>query len=265
MEYGFPSTHSTNSVSIALFFFTIIHRLASSSANPLSTSPNPTAVEIVTTSLSPILSATFYNGLCSILIIYTFSIVFGRLYTAMHSFTDCLMGILLGTVIWWVHTDWTGIPFVVYSSNIFFQPLVMLGFGAIDSYGSIVLHLGKGLQAGQWLDGWVQHGSWEIPLILIPLCLLAVHKHPQPVDDCPCFEDAIAFASVVLGAFLSHWAVHFTGAAEHARSVVMPGSGWVMEAGKWVQVERGLNDVLLWWSFAAIKMVFGMSTFSWLL
>ena len=44
-------------------------------------------------------------------------------------------------------------------------------------------------------------------------------------DDCPCLEDAIAFASVVLGAFLSHWAVHFSGAAEHARSVVMPGSG----------------------------------------
>ncbi len=212
---------------------------------------------------SPILSDAWYNGFNSVLIIYTFSIVFGRLYTAMHSFTDCLMGVLLGTVIWWVHTDWTGIPVVVSSSNALFQPLVTLGFGAIDSYGSIVLHLGKGLKAGEWLDGWVQRGGWEIPLILVPLCLLAVHKHPQPVDDCPCFEDAIAFASVVLGAFLSHWAVHFSGAAERARSVVMPGSGWTMEAGKWVQVERGLNDILLWWSFATIKMIFGTFFFVW--
>ena len=103
---------------------------------------------------SPILSATWYNGLLSVLILYTFSIVFGRLYTAMHSFTDCLMGVLLGTVIWWVHTDWAGIPVLVSSSNVLYQPLVTLGFGATDPYGSIILHLGKGLKAGERLDGW---------------------------------------------------------------------------------------------------------------
>ena len=50
-----------------------------------------------------------------------------------------------------------------------------------------------------------------------------VHKHPEPVDgksppsiaarmaadfpflDCPCFEDAIAVLSVMLGSFLCHW------------------------------------------------------------
>jgi Helicase associated domain (HA2) len=26
-----------------------------------------------------------------------------------------------------------------------------------------------------------------------------VNQHRQPVDDCPCFEDAIAFVSVVMG------------------------------------------------------------------
>lgn len=37
---------------------------------------------------------------------------------------------------------------------------------------------------------------------MIVINLLLVHKHPEPVDDCPCFEDVIAFNSVVLGILL---------------------------------------------------------------
>jgi hypothetical protein len=34
------------------------------------------------------------------------------------------------------------------------------------------------------------------------------------------------------------------------------GSGWLFEAGRWVPVERGWNDVLVWWSLAAFKVRF---------
>lgn len=43
-----------------------------------------------------------------LLAFYTFSIVYGRLYTAMHSFTDCAMGVAMGAIIWaayWVTED----------------------------------------------------------------------------------------------------------------------------------------------------------------
>jgi hypothetical protein len=40
---------------------------------------------------------------------YVFSIVFGRLYTAMHSFTDCAMGVVMGAGIWWVHDGYWGL------------------------------------------------------------------------------------------------------------------------------------------------------------
>jgi hypothetical protein len=40
---------------------------------------------------------------------------------------------------------------------------------------------------------------------MLPLTLAAVHYHPQPVDDCPCFEDAMAVLAVVLGTFNGHW------------------------------------------------------------
>ena len=38
-----------------------------------------------------------------------------------------------------------------------------------------------------------------VPLIVAVVCLLLVNQHPSPVDDHPCFEDAIAFVSVSLG------------------------------------------------------------------
>ncbi|KAH8980121.1 hypothetical protein EDB86DRAFT_3088148 [Lactarius hatsudake] len=44
------------------------------------------------------------------------------------------------------------------------------------------------------VETWVQ----AAPLVVTVVCLL-VDQHPSPVDDCPCFEDAIAFASVILG------------------------------------------------------------------
>jgi hypothetical protein len=243
LEYGFPSTHSTNSVSIALFFFAIFHRLAS-----------------LDNSTTFIISPESYYTLCSILIIYAFSIVFGRLYTAMHSFTDCLVGVILGAGLWWAHTDWSGFQFVIHSSSLLYQPILRFGLETIHSPDSesLIVYIGEGFHLGQKLEQWVQLGGWEVPLILIPLTLLAVHKHPQPVDDCPCFEDAIAILSVLMGVFLSHWVVCFTGGGGWAKEMVMPGSGWLFEAGKWIQVERNWDDVLVWWSIAAFKMFFGL-------
>jgi hypothetical protein len=192
-----------------------------------------------------------------ILSIYVFSIVFGRLYTAMHSFTDCAAGATMGAGIWWVYSSWPGIPVLLSSSNPLYWFYSVLWPTSFDNAGALVIHIGKGLGAGEWLDGWVRRGGWEVPLILIPLSLLAVNQHPQPVDDCPCFEDAIAFGSVVLGCLVGTWAMCYSGAASTARTVVMPGSGWVYELGQWVQVERTWIDVVIWWSFATLKMVVG--------
>lgn len=41
---------------------------------------------------------------------------------------------------------------------------------------------------------------------MLPLALAAVHYHPEPVDDCPCFEDSIAVLAVILGVSTGHWA-----------------------------------------------------------
>ena len=193
-----------------------------------------------------------------ILFIYAFSVVYGRLYTAMHSFTDCIAGIILGAGTWWAHTDWAGIPYVLQPSNPMTKLLSLFHIGTLQPSGSLLVYVGKGLGTGKWIEGWIEYGGWEVPLTLIPLCLLAVHHHPQPVDDCPCFEDAIAILSVVLGAFVSRWAASYIQLGTAFTNVVTPGSGWVLEMGQWVQVERGWNDVVIWWTIATVKMTVGM-------
>jgi dihydrosphingosine 1-phosphate phosphatase len=47
--------------------------------------------------------------------------------------------------------------------------------------------------------------SLLVPITVTLVCLLLVNQHPSPVDDCPCFEDAIAFVSVILGIINSFW------------------------------------------------------------
>lgn len=47
--------------------------------------------------------------------------------------------------------------------------------------------------------------SRPVPIVMLPLTLAAVHYHPEPVDDCPCFEDAIAVLAVILGICTGHW------------------------------------------------------------
>lgn len=211
LEYGFPSTHSTNSVSIALFFFQLLHRLYKT---PVSSVVQNNVMQNATTVIEGIsdvvaetmVSTTTYYMLSGVLLFYMFSIVYGRLYTGMHSFTDCIMGVSLGAAIW-----------------------------------------ALSLVCSDGLHDWIRDSGWIVPVVVIPLCLLLVHWHPQPIDDCPCFEDAIAFVSVIMGEVLSRWYMLHHGYDDSYFVRVMPGCIW----GGWV-------DMFTWWSMAVVKMVLGI-------
>ncbi|KAH8101950.1 hypothetical protein BXZ70DRAFT_932625 [Cristinia sonorae] len=217
LEYGFPSTHSTNSMSIALQLFTAAYTLyttpatqtAAFSAAVNSTLTLPTEDILVPETM---LSRGWFMIASGVLGFYIFSIVFGRLYTGMHSFTDCVVGILLGVFIWAVH--------------FFF---------------------------GNAMDNWVANAGWIVPATIIPLSLLLVHRHPQPVDDCPCFEDAIAFISVAMGQYLTRWVMGRYQLDQKYLSVPMPGH----PLGSW-------SDASTWWTIAIMKMITGvLAIFAW--
>jgi hypothetical protein len=58
---------------------------------------------------------------------------------------------------------------------------------------------------GDWIVEFVATSAWQMPIAILMIWGLIINQHPQPVDDCPCFEDAIAFVSVLGGMFLSIW------------------------------------------------------------
>ncbi|KAJ7034573.1 sphingosine-1-phosphate phosphatase [Mycena alexandri] len=286
LEYGMPSTHCANAISLALFLFGHIHELAF---------PADALAE-------PALSLPVYAALTAGLVIYTVSIVFGRLYTAMHSFSDCTVGFTTGAVVWIAYTSFRGIPLSlsIPVPTLEFVTAFFTASTATASWTTLTLSatLLRGWGWGALLDAWVLESAsfaplsalssstpymdlwtaWRVPLTLIPLGLLAVNQHPQPVDDCPCFEDAIAFGSVVLGMYVGQWgAVKWGLWGLDAQGAVMPGSGWVLRnvtaavgedaagvVAQWVQVNRTWADVGVWWGFALAKMVFGILTiFAW--
>lgn len=100
LEYGFPSTHSTNAVSVALYGLLLLN------ANPGISGTQRTALQLLAA-------------------VYTVSIVFGRLYCGMHGFLDVVVGVVLGAVLalaqWGLHDK---IDNLVYGES--FWPLVAL-------------------------------------------------------------------------------------------------------------------------------------------
>ncbi|CAO3650048.1 unnamed protein product [Cunninghamella echinulata] len=137
-EYGFPSTHTTNSVSVALYLIAV----ACDTFAPESP-----------IRMFCILGAMFY----------AFSVVFGRIYCGMHSVTDVVGGAILAYILYWF--QWT------------FR---------------------------EALDSFVTDDSYWI-FLTIPICLIFVGIHPDPIERCPCFEDSVCFMGVVMGIYPGSW------------------------------------------------------------
>ncbi|KAK0535977.1 Long-chain base-1-phosphate phosphatase [Tilletia horrida] len=151
LEYGFPSTHSANAVSIALYCYLWVAEYRS--AATLAGGPGSAGW----------FDSWFWEVALSY---YALSVVGGRIYAGMHSLTDCVAGSIMGALItvvqWWLF------------------PL---------------------------MERCLIIPDWRVPAFIIPVGLVAVTFHPQPMDDCPCFEDAIAFIAVMMGVTLGRWFV----------------------------------------------------------
>lgn len=202
LEYGFPSTHSTNSVSIALWAFSLVRARYLDSA----------------------ISTFSYTITCLITGVYIVSIVFGRLYAGMHSFTDCVAGVTLGTLIWAIQGIW---------------------YPALENW----------IISGPSSDS-VWH-YWFVPIVITVVCGVMVHRHPQPAEDCPCFEDAIAFVSVVAGVQLAQWGAVYAGYPDERLTSVMPGRPFALFSQD-LPFSEAWRDSSLWWGMALLKLTLGI-------
>lgn len=113
----------------------------------------------------------------ALLFVYWGSLIFGRLYCGMHGFFDVLAGSLIGVLVF------------------LFRHL----------YGPV-------------FDAWLfdpHRNATSTGIALTVLMIIAayaflIHIHSEPVDDCPCFDDSVAFIGVLMGIDLLHLACHVT-------------------------------------------------------
>lgn len=142
LEYGFPSTHSTNAVSVAVYALAML----GSSESTLDTRLN-----------------LFLQG---ITYLYVFSIVLGRLYCGMHGFSDVIVGCAIGALLAFVQSFY-----------------------------------------GYAIDGFSMSANGTQVCVVVLVILALVRLHPEPADDCPCFDDSVSFAGVMIGVQLGCWHV----------------------------------------------------------
>jgi hypothetical protein len=183
LEYGFPSSHSTNAVSVAIYALLILN-FDEPDISPLS---------------NTMLQAVSYCYGCSIVV--------GRLYCGMHGFLDVFVGSVLGAAI------------------------------------SIVQYW-----YGESLDNYVHSGSLQNIVIIILIILVLVRIHPEPADDCPCFDDSVAFAGVIIGIEYGNW--HFA-RTDYAVSYPVPATvpfnietmGWLVAVAR---ILVGVVSIFAW-------------------
>lgn len=156
LEYGFPSTHSANAVSVAVYALLLLR------------SPDCTFAPSTRIALE------------SLGYFYAASIIIGRLYCGMHGFADVIVGSVLGAII-----------------------------SLIEFYYAPVFETS------------LHASGWAAPLTVALIVIILVRIHPEPVDDCPCFDDSVAFSGVIIGVEIASWR---TGATKYVGP--FPGLSW---------------------------------------
>lgn len=81
---------------------------------------------------------------------------------------------------------------------------------------------------------------------IVPLTLGLVFIHPEPVDDCPCFEDAIAFVAVAAGIALGGW-------DNVTRMHLSP-----LTAGRFTLDQDKFDQLAIWVAAALAKLIVGI-------
>ncbi|KAI0428129.1 PAP2 superfamily-domain-containing protein [Xylaria sp. FL1042] len=176
LEYGFPSTHSANAVSVTVYAILCL-RSPDNHFQP-------------DTKLA--LEALSY--------FYAVSIVLGRLYCGMHGFVDVIIGSIMGAVITLVEFHY-----------------------------------------GPPLDLYLQQNGWTYVFAAVLLIIVLVRVHPEPADDCPCFDDSVCFAGVMIGLEVGTW--HFSQSPFAAIVFDLHALGWLAVI---LRVLFGVFVVFIW-------------------
>lgn len=197
-----------------------IHRITMSSYTtqeygfPSSHLANATAVTLV---LAARLMGMDVSNLTKIalmiwLVIYYVSLIFGRLYCGMHGFLDIIVGSSVGVAMFLFRYIWgKKFDMLLFDNNLGFVPSAAL---------------------------------------IIALFLGLIHVHSEPVEDCPCFDDSVAFIGVLIGLDLSHLVAfrtkYFLAINSHTDPFVIPYDANQGMVKNITRLMLGIGLVVIW-------------------
>lgn len=106
-----------------------------------------------------------------LVISYCLVLTLGRIYCGMHGLLDIFSGAIIGA-------------------------LCMIGRILCKDYFFINYNLGD---------------NWWTPIFSLALYLALLLYHVRPIDECPCFDDSVAFIGVIFGLEVSDWYIQYFG------------------------------------------------------
>ncbi|CAL9731830.1 dihydrosphingosine 1-phosphate phosphatase Lcb3p [Monosporozyma unispora] len=107
----------------------------------------------------------------SVILTYCVTLILGRLYCGMHGLFDIICGIVIGT-------------------------MCMVGRTFIKEV------VGARFQFSDY---------WWVPIASLTIYLTLLLNHVRPIDECPCFDDSVAFIGVISGLECSDWFIQYFG------------------------------------------------------
>ena len=123
----------------------------------------------------------------------------------------------------------------------------MHGFSDVAIGGLIGALLGwLRIAYGTAFDSWMISGTWTRPAMVAVAMAAAIRINPEPADNCPCFDDSVAFCGVVIGseAGIWHYASRFTGSAIPLASFYPFDNDSVLKS--LVRVVGGIIVIFMW-------------------
>lgn len=105
------------------------------------------------------------------IVLYCLTLTLGRIYCGMHGLLDIFSGAIIGA-------------------------LCMIGRILCKDYFFANYNLGD---------------NWWTPIFSLTFYLWLLLYHVRPIDECPCFDDSVAFIGVIFGLEVSDWYIQYFG------------------------------------------------------
>ncbi|KAK8086534.1 PAP2 superfamily protein [Apiospora phragmitis] len=131
-----------------------------------------------------------------------------------------------------------------YAASIIFGRLYCGMHGFVDVIiGSImgaVISLGE-FYYGPALNTYLYSRPFTAVLCVVLFIIALVRVHPEPADDCPCFDDSVAFAGVMIGLEIGTW--HFAQSPHGQIRFDLEALGWPVVI---LRIVTGVLAVFVW-------------------